>query len=60
MTAWEVLAVAFAAAFGPVVIWLWLGFCAADRALRDDQDDPSPVPEGWDAVRRVDQERRHG
>ena len=55
----ELFATIISVLIGPLALWAWLSMCAAERMWRDDQDDPSPVPEGWDAVRRFDRERRH-
>ena len=40
-------------------VWLWLCIFAAERTWRDEQDEHAIAPaEGWDAVRRIEKERR--
>ena len=49
------------AVIGVMFVWLWFVILAAERAWRDDQEETvSAVPEGWDAVRRIEKERGRG
>lgn len=59
MTSTEILGIIAAVVAVPLALWAWLSVCAVERMWRDHEDEAIPEREGWDAVRKLDQERKH-